>query len=55
LIDEKKIMARVSGFPKSKRLASAQPDTSTLGDASFAVSFVLKLNNGWLKCLVLLS
>ena len=46
LIDEKTIVARVSWFCKSRRLASAQPDNSTLGDASFAVSFVLKLNNG---------
>jgi len=62
LIDEKTIVARVSCFCKSRGLASAQPDTSTLGDASFyprhfyfftgidepavSVSFVLKLNNG---------
>ena len=46
MIDEKTIIARVSWFCKSRGLASAQPDTSTLGDASFAVSFVLKLNNG---------
>jgi len=46
LINEKTIIARVSGFCKSRGLATKQPDTSTLGDASFSVSFVLKLNNG---------
>jgi len=46
LIDEKTIIARVSGFCKSRGLATTQPDTSTLGDAPFYVSFVGKLNNG---------
>jgi len=46
LIDEKTIIARASGFCKSRGLATTQPDTSTLGDASFYVSFVGKLNNG---------
>ena len=34
LMDEKTTIARVSWFCKSRGLASAQPDTSTLGDAS---------------------
>jgi len=55
LIDEKTIVARVSWFCKSRGLASAQPDTSTLGDASFAVSFVLKLNNGMAEMPAVLS
>ena len=70
LIDEKTIIARVSGFCKSRGLATMQPDTSTLGDASFyqwhfyfftgidepAVSVsLLKLNNGMAECLLLLS
>jgi len=61
LIDEKTIIARVSGFCKSRGLVTTQPDTSTLGDASFyqwhfyfftgidepavSVSFVGKPNN----------
>ena len=32
-------------------LATTQPDTSTLGDASFSVSFVLKQNNGMAEML----
>jgi len=51
LIDEKTIIARVSGFCKSRGLATTQPDTSTLGDASFSVSFVLKPNNGMAEML----
>ena len=32
-------------------LAITQPDTSTLGDASVSVSFVLKMNNGMAEML----
>ena len=42
---ENRVVAKVFSDLHKRRLAIVRPDTSTLGDASFSVSFVQKLND----------
>ena len=45
VIIEDPVVAKVFSDLHKRRLAIVRPDTSTLGDASFSVSFVQKMND----------